>query len=103
MTSTTVGDPVILALNERLLKTLLRAQHKNTSSSSSASSAWGGGTAIVWPSNTCGGKDPVCETFCTNKGPKIFESALIRVKSFEFCTNKDPFQKIINFTPLFLD
>ena len=40
----------------------------------------GGGTAIVRPSNMCGGKDPVCETFCTNKGPKIFESALIRVQ-----------------------
>ena len=40
----------------------------------------GGGTAIVQVSRMCGGKDPVCETFCTNKGPKIFESALIRVQ-----------------------
>ena len=38
------------------------------------------GTAIVRVSRMCGGADPVCETFCTNKGPKIFESALIRVQ-----------------------
>ena len=62
-----------------------------------------GGTAIVWVGRMCGDKDPVCKKFCTNKGPNIFESALIRVQYFEFCTNKDPFQKKINFTPLILD
>ena len=30
-----------------------------------------GGTAIVLPSNMCFGENPVCETFCTNKGPKL--------------------------------
>ena len=40
------------------------------------------GTAIVCVSRICGGKDPVCETFCTNKGPDIFEFALIRVQKF---------------------
>ena len=34
----------------------------------------GGGTATVRVSRMCGGKDPVCEKFCTNKGPKIFKS-----------------------------
>ena len=40
----------------------------------------GGDTVIVGLSNMCRGKDPVCETFFTNKGPNMFESALIRVQ-----------------------
>ena len=39
-------------------------------------------TAIVLVGRMCGSKDPVCETFYTNKGPKSFISALIRVQSF---------------------
>ena len=39
-----------------------------------------GGTAIVWVGRMCGDKEPVYETICTNKGPRIFESALIMVQ-----------------------
>ena len=39
-----------------------------------------GGTAIVTVGRMCIRKDPVCETFCTNKGSKIFVSVLIRVQ-----------------------
>ena len=40
-----------------------------------------GGTAIVKLSNMCGAKDPVCEAFYTNKGPKIFEFATYNLLS----------------------
>ena len=61
-----------------------------------------GSTAIVRVGRMCGGKDPVCETFCTNESPKIFESTVTNkgpiILSFALIRT-DPFQKKIELYP----